>query len=95
MFKNATSLGSVDSLIEHRYRSDGYATPVPPSLLRLSVGIEDVDDLIDDLDHALSRKSTHRRLGTQTKLAQGLGWVSEPHGIVVIPLYMRVDPAAL
>ena len=54
LFRNATSLGGVESLVEHRARLEGEGTPVPPDLLRLSVGIEDVDDLIDDLRAALA-----------------------------------------
>ena len=49
----ATSLGGTESLIEHRFTIEGAATGVPPNLLRLSVGIEDVDDLIADLAQAL------------------------------------------
>jgi cystathionine gamma-synthase len=43
----------VESLIEHRASIEGRGTPAPPDLLRLSVGIEDPDDLFDDLDQAL------------------------------------------
>jgi len=49
----ATSLGGVESLIEHRYSIEGAESPIPQDLLRVSVGIEDVDDLIDDLEQAL------------------------------------------
>jgi cystathionine gamma-synthase len=49
----ATSLGGVESLIEHRYTVEGPDTPTPPDLLRLSVGLEDLDDLYADLDQAL------------------------------------------
>jgi cystathionine gamma-synthase len=52
-FIRATSLGGVESLIEHRYSIEGPAGPVPPDLLRLSVGIEAVEDLIADLERAL------------------------------------------
>ena len=55
IWKRATSLGGVESLIEHRASVEGVGTPVPSDLLRLSVGIENVDDLIDDLDQALIR----------------------------------------
>ena len=48
-----TSLGGVESLIEHRASIEGPGTPAPPDLLRLSVGIEDPDDLFGDLDRAL------------------------------------------
>jgi cystathionine gamma-synthase len=53
IWKRATSLGGVESLIEHRASVEGPGTPVPPDLLRLSVGIEDPDDLLEDLDQAL------------------------------------------
>jgi cystathionine gamma-synthase len=54
LWKRATSLGGVESLLEHRASIEGAGSPVPPDLLRLSVGIEDPDDLIDDLDQALA-----------------------------------------
>ncbi len=50
---SATSLGGVESLIEHRYTVEGPTTPTPPDLLRLSVGLEHEDDLFDDLQAAL------------------------------------------
>ena len=53
VFIRATSLGGVESLIEHRYSIEGASSPIPPDLLRLSVGIESVDDLIADLERAL------------------------------------------
>ncbi len=55
IWKRATSLGGVESLVEHRASVEGAGSPVPPDLLRLSVGIEDPGDLIADLDAALSR----------------------------------------
>lgn len=55
LWKRATSLGGVESLIEHRASVEGAGTPAPPDLLRLSVGIEHVDDLIADLEQALAR----------------------------------------
>ena len=53
LWKRATSLGGVESLIEHRASIEGAGSPCPPDLLRLSVGLEDPDDLYDDLDRAL------------------------------------------
>jgi cystathionine gamma-synthase len=53
LWKRATSLGGVESLIEHRASIEGPGTPCPPDLLRLSTGIEDVEDLYRDLDTAL------------------------------------------
>ena len=53
LWKRATSLGGTESLIEHRSSIEGAGSPVPPDLLRLSAGIEDCQDLINDLEHAL------------------------------------------
>ena len=53
VFKRATSLGGVESLIEHRSSMEGPSSPVPDDLLRLSVGIEAPADLIADLEAAL------------------------------------------
>ncbi|MCB2021778.1 MAG: PLP-dependent transferase, partial [Burkholderiaceae bacterium] len=53
LWKRATSLGGTESLIEHRASVEGAGTPAPADLLRLSVGIEDADDLIRDLERAL------------------------------------------
>ena len=49
----ATSLGGVESLIEHRHTAEGAGSPTPFELLRLSVGLEHEDDLFDDLASAL------------------------------------------
>ena len=54
LFIPATSLGGVESLIEHRATVEGPKSVVPQNLLRLSIGIEDVSDLISDLDAALT-----------------------------------------
>lgn len=54
LFRNATSLGGVESLVEHRAPVEGPGTRVPDDLLRLSIGIEAVDDLLQDLDQALA-----------------------------------------
>ena len=53
IWKRATSLGGVESLIEHRASVEGPGTPCPPDLLRLSVGLESPADLIADLEQAL------------------------------------------
>jgi cystathionine gamma-synthase len=54
VFKRATSLGGVESLVEHRASIEGEGTPVPFDLLRFSVGVEHVDDLIADIEQAIS-----------------------------------------
>ncbi len=53
VFKRATSLGSVESLAEHRASVEGPGTLCPPDLVRLSIGVEHVDDLIEDIEQAL------------------------------------------
>lgn len=53
IFTRATSLGGNHSLIEHRASVEGPSTMAPESLLRVSVGLENVEDLLEDLDHAL------------------------------------------
>lgn len=53
LFVNATSLGGVESLIEHRASIEGSESTAPDNLLRLSVGLEHADDLIADLEQAL------------------------------------------
>jgi cystathionine gamma-synthase len=53
IFIRATSLGGVESLIEHRASIEGPGTNSPEGLLRASIGLENADDLIEDLDQAL------------------------------------------
>lgn len=52
-FLRATSLGGVESLVEHRALIEGPDSPVPDDLLRFSMGIENVSDLIQDLEQAI------------------------------------------
>ncbi|WP_316787937.1 trans-sulfuration enzyme family protein [Pedobacter frigoris] len=54
LFAQATSLGGVESLIEHRASVEGPDTKTPQNLIRISAGLEHIDDLIADLDQALS-----------------------------------------
>jgi cystathionine gamma-synthase len=54
LFTRATSLGGVESLIEHRASMEGPLSQTPPNLIRLSVGLENVDDLVADLHQALA-----------------------------------------
>jgi cystathionine gamma-synthase len=53
IFKHATSLGGVESLIEHRMSVEGDHPKSPDNLLRLSIGIEHIDDLLNDIKKAL------------------------------------------
>ena len=54
LFQQATSLGGVESLVEHRRSIEGPDSKTPGNLLRLSIGLEHADDLWEDLDQALS-----------------------------------------
>jgi cystathionine gamma-synthase len=55
IFTRATSLGGVESLIEHRASIEGPQSRTPQGLLRVSIGLEHADDLIEDLEQALER----------------------------------------
>ena len=55
LFTRATSLGSYESLIEHRASIEGAESQTPDDLLRVSVGLEHADDLIADLEQALGQ----------------------------------------
>ncbi len=58
MIVHATSLGSVESIWEHRRSSEGPESKTPETLIRLSVGIEDADDLIKDIDDSIRAVAT-------------------------------------
>jgi cystathionine gamma-synthase len=54
VWKRATSLGGVESLVEHRASIEGPESAAPADLLRMSVGLEDASDLIGDIEQALA-----------------------------------------
>ena len=56
LFTRATSLGGPESLIEHRASVEGPESRTPPGLLRLSIGLEHPEDLVEDLDQALGAR---------------------------------------
>jgi len=60
-FKRATSLGGTESLIEHRKTVEGAFGNSPGNLIRISVGLEEVNDLIADLDNALSNSGSDKK----------------------------------
>ena len=60
LFTRATSLGGTESLIEHRASVEGPESRTPPGLLRLSIGLEHAEDLVEDLDQALRGVATRR-----------------------------------
>ena len=75
LFRQATSLGGVESLIEHRGPNEGASSPVPLDLLRLSVGLADANDLAADLEQALTtgwaKKGGRRERGPRRSAAPG------------------------
>jgi len=56
VFTRATSFGGTESLVEHRASIEGPGTRTPDDLLRLSIGLENADDLVEDLDQALRQR---------------------------------------
>jgi Fe-S cluster biogenesis protein NfuA len=70
VFKRAMSLGGVESLVEHRRSTEGASSPVPEDLLRLSVGLESPEDLINDLETALDAVRSVRNAVTAPPLSR-------------------------
>jgi cystathionine gamma-synthase len=58
VWKRATSLGGVESLVEHRSSIEGAGSPCPTDLLRFSVGLESIEDLIADIEGSLAPQTT-------------------------------------
>lgn len=73
VFKRATSLGGVESLIEHRASIEGCSSPVPRDLLRLSIGIEHPQDLIADLEQALATQTKRKESPLPISSVEGNG----------------------
>ncbi|HUO83464.1 MAG TPA: aminotransferase class I/II-fold pyridoxal phosphate-dependent enzyme [Gammaproteobacteria bacterium] len=71
LFTRATSLGGVESLIEHRASAEGSQTRTPQNLLRLSIGLEHADDLLADLGRALDAARLSR--GSRPRDSSGTG----------------------
>jgi cystathionine gamma-synthase len=69
LWKRATSLGGVESLVEHRSSIEGAGSPCPPDLLRFSVGLESVADLVADIEAALSASGQTRSREDVTRCA--------------------------
>lgn len=70
VWRRATSLGGVESLVEHRSSLEGAASDCPSDLLRLSVGLENVDDLIADIAQALEAAAAIEPLGPDLSAAE-------------------------
>jgi cystathionine gamma-synthase len=69
LWKRATSLGGVESLVEHRSSIEGAGSPCPPDLLRFSVGLEHASDLIADIEAALGGGRKVRTAPTSSRAA--------------------------
>jgi cystathionine gamma-synthase len=78
VWQRATSLGGVESLVEHRSSIEGPGSPCPSDLLRFSVGLENVEDLIADIEQALPAFRPSRRRRNQTRAAAMNGEAGMP-----------------
>jgi cystathionine gamma-synthase len=94
VFKRATSLGGVESLIEHRRTTEGPSSPVPDDLLRLSIGLEATEDLIADLEAALSHVSQAGGPGAVAASQKGgpLPQEADPTGVVAAAVERCIAP---
>jgi cystathionine gamma-synthase len=84
VWQRATSLGGVESLVEHRSSIEGPGSPCPSDLLRFSVGLEAVDDLIADIEQALGalRPKRTRRNGARAAPAAPMTGFGQATGAV-------------
>jgi cystathionine gamma-synthase len=81
VWQRATSLGGVESLVEHRASIEGADSPCPSDLLRFSVGLESIDDLIADIEQALppaARPNRKRRTSARGAAVNGF----QPEGVM-------------
>jgi len=95
VFKRGTSLGGVESLIEHRRSTEGASSPVPADLLRLSIGLEAPDDLIADLEAALSGVRAAEAAPVALQAAAPAATVSAVMDAVVAAVERSVAPATI
>ena len=72
VWKRATSLGGVESLVEHRSSIEGAGSPCPTDLLRFSVGLENIEDLIADIEQSLAANEIERRTSAVSHVAKAL-----------------------
>jgi cystathionine gamma-synthase len=94
VFKRATSLGGVESLIEHRRSTEGASSPVPADLLRLSIGLELPADLIADLQGALE-SVRHLPIVTPSPVLEAVDQRSDAEAAVVAVIERSVAPAII
>lgn len=95
VFKRATSLGGVESLIEHRRSTEGASSPVPADLLRLSIGLEAPADLVADLERALDGARRHPAVTASPVLASPAVRHSAVMDAVVAVVERSVAPAII
>ena len=95
VFKRATSLGGVESLIEHRRSTEGASSPIPADLLRLSIGLESPADLIADLEGALASVRHLPILTASPVLNEGAGKRSDSEAAVLAAIERSVAPSII
>jgi cystathionine gamma-synthase len=94
VFKRATSLGGVESLIEHRRSTEGASSPIPADLLRLSIGLELPVDLIADLEGALE-SVRHLPVVTASPVLEAVDKRSDAEAAVVASIERSVAPVII
>src|SRR5205814_2515409 len=94
VFKRATSLGGIESLIEHRRSTAGASSPIPADLLRLSIGLELPADLIADLEHALD-SVRHLPVLTASPTFETVDKRSDAEAAVVAAIECSIAPAII
>jgi cystathionine gamma-synthase len=94
VFKRATSLGGVESLIEHRRSTEGASSPIPADLLRLSIGLELPADLIADLERAFD-SVRHLPVLTASPVLEAVDKRSDAEAAVVAAIERSVAAAVI
>jgi cystathionine gamma-synthase len=94
VFKRATSLGGVESLIEHRRSTEGASSPIPADLLRLSIGLELPADLIADLERAFD-SVRHLPVLTASPVLEAVDTRSDAEAAVVAAIERSVAAAVI
>lgn len=98
VFKRATSLGGVESLVEHRRSTEGPSSPVPGDLLRMSIGLEALADLVADLEAALAA-ATPIRVASEPPVAEPIeasaGVASEIMAAVTAEIERNISPTII
>ncbi len=95
VFKRATSLGGVESLVEHRRSTEGPSSPVPGDLLRMSIGLESLTDLVADLEAALVGAASSRKVSSAPLPEPSTTVSSDAMAAVMVEIERNVLPTII